>query len=390
MHLSAIRGHSVLVTLAIATASPLSAQVTGSFDIGSGTMRVGQETPSGIFRLAPTLELRTLALLLSADGDFAGHTEGGWQTTGKLRSVVRQRVGQLLELSLGAEGGWSHTRWGRSAGGWLGEGRATLRNGRQGFTLALGSGHSFVPGGTQPLSRLEAGGWSKFGRLDVGLWLKRTGLTAPSDESSGNPRDTLQVGAGQRTLQDHYTDAEATLGWTHGSLALEAGAGRRFGKAVRFTSWYVRGLLQLTSRVGLVATSGQFPVDVVSGLPSGSFTTLSMRINLRNDSPRTRPSVSTPISRSGFFEARRDDQNRTRISVLVPDAQAVEMMGSFSDWEPVLLVPDGSGQWVLRMYLRPGLHEVNIRINGGPWMVPAGLPSVDDDLGGRVGVFLVE
>jgi hypothetical protein len=388
----------LLAVTAVVSGSPfrlLDAQSRGHIDAGSGTMRLGSETPFGVVRVAPSFQLNSSRFAFAGEADFAGHTEHGWQTNGHLRAAVRQRFSGSVEAHLGVEGGLSRTRWGRGAGGWLGGGRLQVGSDLRGFALGLGSGHTFTSGGSQPLSRIEAGGWGRVGRVDIGVWLKRTGLKVPgSDPSSdGNPADTIRLGeeSTRRTLQDHYTDVEATIGWTRGNLALEAGAGRRFGKAFQFTSWHVRALYQVTSRVALIASSGQFPVDVVSGLPSGGFTTFSMRFNLRNDPP-TSSTGELARSRAKWqaFSATAAGDGNHLILVRVPGANAVEMMGDFTDWSPVLLVPDGPDMWRLRMRIPAGLHEINMRVDGGPWMVPAGLTAVDDGLGGRVGIFSLE
>lgn len=384
---------AVLFWITDAVSGAAFAQVAGHIDAGSGTMRTGSESPFGIVRLSPTFQLTGSRLLISTEGDFAGHTEHGWQTRGHLTARLRQNVFGALEAQLGVESGVSRTRWGRSAGGWLGEGRLRLGSERRGLALGLGSGHSFASGGSQPLSRIEAGGWSRVGRFDLGFWLKRTGLTVPGSQTDDRePADTLQVGGagGRRLIQDHYTDIEASLGWARGSLALEAGAGRRFGKSIRFTSWYVRALYQLTPRVALVASSGQFPVDLVSGLPSGGFTTLSMRFNLRDEGSSHRVDRSTVAQRGRLFSATRSEDGTHLIAIRLPPATVVEMMGDFTDWTPVLLVPGDEGEWRLRMRISPGVHEVNVRVDGGAWMVPPGLTAVDDGLGSRVGLFSLE
>jgi hypothetical protein len=296
-----------------------------------------------------------------------------------------------LEARLGVESGASRTRWGKNAGGWLGTARMQMGNERHGMILGLGSGHSFTSAGSQPLSRFEAGGWSRLGRFDLGFWVRRTGLTVPGSvqQDDRSPVDTLHLGgAGRRTLRDHYTDIETTVGWTRGSLALEAGAGRRFGQIFRFTSWYLRALYQVTPRVALVASSGQFPVDVVSGLPSGGFTTLSMRFNLRQDTP-VRPHFRVAGRGRPFSTTPAGDGTHV-IEVRLPQATVVELMGDFTDWKPVLLVPGEGDLWRLRMRIAAGIHEVNVRVDGGTWIVPPGLTSVDDGLGGRVGIFSLE
>jgi hypothetical protein len=387
----------LLALSALLPLRPAAAQVAGYLDAGSGSMRLGSENPYNIFRLAPSIRLATPSLRLAAEGDYAGHTEHGWQTTGSIQAAARRRYG-LLELRLGMEGGWSRTRWGRSAGGWLGEGRLQAGTEKRGFALILGSGQSISRDGTQPLTRIQAGGWGRLGRVDFGFWLKRTGLSVPGDQTLGQERgDSLVSGGkdtdteGRRSLQDHYTDAQVNLGWSHRAVSFEAGAGRRFGKTVRVTSWYLKGLYQVSSRLALVATTGQFPVDVVSGLPSGSFTTLSMRFNLRSDPPALR-APDFAFSRPGrqAFKATPEADGTYLLMLQVPGARTVEVMGDFTDWKAVLLVPDSGEWWRLRMRIPPGMHEMNLRVDGGPWEVPAGLTGVDDGLGGRAGIFTLE
>ena len=389
-----MRTPALALLLSVAGAAPgAEAQIAGHLDAGSGTMRTGSESPFGIVRISPSLHFNSSHFLLSADGDFAGHTEHGWQSIGRLTASARQPLGSLLEARLGIEGGASRTRWGRSAAGVLGQARLHLGTDERGVILGLGTGHSFTSGGSEPLSRIEAGGWSRVGRFDLGFWLKRTGLSVPGVESDDRtPVDTLEVGGeGRRTVQDHYTDIEASIGWARGNLAFEAGAGRRFGKTIQFNSWYVRGLYQITSRVALVASSGQFPVDVVSGLPSGAFTTFSMRFNLKKDPPALpgRHLSNARAARQNFSATSAGDGTHL-IVLLVPNASVVELMGDFTDWTAVMLVPDDNDVWRLRMRIPAGLHEINMRVDGGEWQVPPGLTEVDDGLGGKAGRFITE
>jgi len=36
------------------------------------------------------------------------------------------------------------------------------------------------------------------------------------------------------------------------------------------------------------------------------------------------------------------------------------------------------------------VYRVNLRVDGGPWIVPPGLPSVVDEFGGAVGILTIE
>jgi hypothetical protein len=375
----------------------LRAQVRGYLDAGSGTMHSGSESPFGIVRVAPSFQVTTARFTVAGNGNFAGHTEHGWQSAGHLEAEVRQPLFGLLETRVGVLGAASRTRWGRSAGGWLGNARVQWGTPSRGFLLGLGAGQTLASSGAQPLSRIEAGGWSRLGRIDLGFWLKRTGLFAPgsSVQDNRNPTDTLGAGGApgtRRLLQDHYTDIEASVGWSHRNLAIEAGAGRRIGKAFRYTSWHIQVLYQVTNRVALVANSGQFPVDIVSGLPAGGFATLSMRLNLRDDAPlRVIPTLPTPsVGSIADFRASAQEDGTHLILVRVPRASVVELMGDFTDWTPILLVPGEDDTWRLRMHIPAGIHEVNLRVDGGSWTVPPGLTGVDDNFGGKAGRFVIE
>jgi hypothetical protein len=64
-------------------------------------------------------------------------------------------------------------------------------------------------------------------------------------------------------------------------------------------------------------------------------------------------------------------------------------MGDFTDWKPEPLIAVGNGRWTLSKALTAGVHHLNIRFDGGPWLVPSGVSAVDDGFGGRVGLLVV-
>jgi hypothetical protein len=39
--------------------------------------------------------------------------------------------------------------------------------------------------------------------------------------------------------------------------------------------------------------------------------------------------------------------------------------------------------------MTPGTHRVNVRVNGDTWTAPPGMPTVDDEFNGRVGIIVV-
>jgi hypothetical protein len=69
-------------------------------------------------------------------------------------------------------------------------------------------------------------------------------------------------------------------------------------------------------------------------------------------------------------------------------AGRVELMGDFTEWQPVSLAPVGDG-WTARMKVAPGARQVMLRIDGGEWKPPPNLSLTDDGFGGKVGLIVV-
>jgi len=58
-----------------------------------------------------------------------------------------------------------------------------------------------------------------------------------------------------------------------------------------------------------------------------------------------------------------------------PEAQRVELVGSFNDWRPgeiVLQGPDATGHWRATVRLPPGRHEYLFLVDGRKWVVDPG------------------
>ncbi len=64
-------------------------------------------------------------------------------------------------------------------------------------------------------------------------------------------------------------------------------------------------------------------------------------------------------------------------------------MGDFTEWKAQPLIALGGGRWAHAVALSRGLHYLNVRFDGGAWMVPSGAVAVDDGFGGVVGLVVV-
>jgi hypothetical protein len=66
-----------------------------------------------------------------------------------------------------------------------------------------------------------------------------------------------------------------------------------------------------------------------------------------------------------------------------------ELMGDFTEWQAVALTRVEAGRYQYVVRLPTGLYRFNIRVDGGSWIVPAGVDVVNDEFGGQAGVLVV-
>jgi hypothetical protein len=84
----------------------------------------------------------------------------------------------------------------------------------------------------------------------------------------------------------------------------------------------------------------------------------------------------------------RIDMQRVALVISAPTATRLELMADFTDWQPVSLDRAGSG-WRLERAISAGLHQVSLRIDGGPWIAPSNLPRADASAEAGVGLLTV-
>jgi hypothetical protein len=153
--------------------------------------------------------------------------------------------------------------------------------------------------------------------------------------------------------------------------------------------WHADGAWHLTPTMALTGAIGRYPPIVTTGMPGGRYATLSLRLAVGGGGPAAIPADAPSRPRLAFL-ARRLGPTRVLIAVTAPDARTVELMGDFTEWRPVALAPAGPDRWEIVLPLRPGVHQANVRFDGGVWQVPPATTPVGDEFGGTVGVFVVE
>ncbi len=82
-----------------------------------------------------------------------------------------------------------------------------------------------------------------------------------------------------------------------------------------------------------------------------------------------------------------------RFSYYAPSATNISIVGSFNRWSPGhdrLTGPDKRGIWSIILPLPPGHYEYRFVVNNTGWVLDPSAPFVDDGLGDRNSLFVVE
>jgi hypothetical protein len=74
------------------------------------------------------------------------------------------------------------------------------------------------------------------------------------------------------------------------------------------------------------------------------------------------------------------------LEVEAPRARSVEVASDVNAWEPVALMRAGDGHWAGSIAAGPGTLRILMRIDGGAWQPPPGLPVAHEPTTGDVGI----
>jgi hypothetical protein len=236
-------------------------------------------------------------------------------------------------------------------------------------------------------SRREAGGMWGRGVEAAGWWRASQSLFTASLRNEWSAAQ-LFLGPGRKnvigTIPVHFAegslgaqiDGARTAWWLSATVRGDPGADRTVD-----AGFIASAVLRLSvSRDFVISATRQLPdfergADAVQALSVGfrfhQATTLAARV------VRARPTIQIA-----------GDSSSRSLRVRAPGARRVEVMGDFTEWEPIELAADGD-VFSRAVSLTPGTHRVLLRIDGGEWLPAANTPAVDDDLGGRVGLLVV-
>jgi len=195
--------------------------------------------------------------------------------------------------------------------------------------------------------------------------------------------------AGDVPLRGTLTIARAAVRWEGERLAFESTGGLTLSLVGTPRRWASAGIrARLTPRLSAFATLGSQDRSNYVVPPTESPGT-SVGIEIAQGHPdELRPLVDRAALSD--WTVRRVDSGTYALGVRAPSARLVEIAGDFTDWQPVTLERTGYERWQFVTPLPPGLHRVNLRVDGGAWCSPPGVPATVDGFGGNSGQIVVE
>jgi hypothetical protein len=362
------RGFALLVAAGTGIA-PLPAQTRASLGVGIGTVRTEGGSSFSSANLSPVVRYTAPNFVLQGSGFVASLPAGVWAGHGRLyfwgatpRLVDRWRLGVegILTGTTFSDGSWT------SAAHGLGE--LVWSSPSWGFGLGAGPSTGWIANDVAPrfvaLHTRERAWWRPGGRTSGTEWA-----------FAAEP--THFVGA-------WFTDLSASVALERGpavlSLATDARVSSVYGSTGAGSAFLQ---LWVAPTVSLELGGGSYLREPYQGFPRGGFVSIGVRIGA------TRPAARGGTARrwAPLLPERRGDS--LVVHFRFPGVRSVAIAGDWNGWTTVPLRSLGGDLWEGTLALARGLYHFNILVDGHDWVVPSGVATVPDGLGGMVAVLLV-
>ena len=351
----------VLLVAASTHAAPAVAQVDGSVGVGAGTVRYPGGTSFGSAILSPSARYTSAALGADLSSSIASLPGGAWAGLGLMNlSAVTKQLGVEASFAGTTVTGSGPTAAAHAVG--------ELRWSGTTWGAALGAGPSTgLISGAPPVTALHT---------RARLWWR------PTDSAAST---TVQVSVEPTHFPDGwFTDASAGATFERGRAVVSLWTVARLSSTYASSaagSAYLQVFVR--PRVSLELGGGSSLSEPYQGLPRAGFITLGVRFHR---SPRPPPQTAASQWAPLVPEPRGDS---LVVRFRMPDARSVAIAGDWNAWQPVRLRPLGDDVWEGMLVLRRGLYHFNLQVDGSDWVVPNGVATVPDGLGGMVAVLVV-
>ncbi len=354
----------------------MAAQTSGILELSVSAVRYEGFLGSGAGSVGATIRHDTPRVSAGAQASLLIFESGNQILHGTLAAAWLAPVARRIHAEFSGSAGVARYADAPRYGHIMGRVRLHLSNGLQGAWAGGASGRSFVGGAAETPLELAAGAWTTMRGLAVGATVSRTWLADIA-----------------------FSDVAATARARPGFLEMNASVGARlWDEGAGSGLWgNVRAHVRLTRRIAVLVQGGNYPADPVKGVLAARYVTAGLRLTAFPGTPAPAPALTralrrTPSSAEGAqvrlqLAASAGDVRTFRVHAT--QGTVVELMGDFTDWRPVRLAEASPGIWEITLRVPPGIHRVNVRVDGGPWLVPLGTRTQQDDFGGAVGILVI-
>jgi hypothetical protein len=143
----------------------------------------------------------------------------------------------------------------------------------------------------------------------------------------------------------------------------------------------------LTPRIAIEASGGNYLRDPFQGLPRAGFIAGGIRVFTAR-----RAALAAPVPPRAELQplvATHRGGDTVVVRFRMPGAHTVAIAGSWNDWKPDTLQGLGGDIWEAALRLSPGTYYFNLVVDGSDWVVPAGVATISDGMGGQIAVLNV-
>jgi len=366
------------------------------------------DVPGSSFRLAPTFTLDGQRGVLTG-GVMGSSTEiearyraarlaGAWV----FDPIKRLPIELKASVSHRGGAGWTDRGLGRV------EGRLHFAAPTAGAWMGLATEQAYgLTGqmGERPL--IGFGAWTRNRGLTLSLDLEqRSGLLPEAVPSRPDPPDSTRAnppgspvgvadgpagpGVRNQLMRVALTTTRVAMHWQSNRLEFESVAGVTLSLARGPRRWaQATAAYAVAPNLAAFATFGSRDPELYLIEPAETpRATCGVRLSQWRSATLETPLVARAAATR--WRAKRISQESWTFEVRAPGARMVEMTGDFTRWESIQLQHLGGDRWSTIQILEPGVHQVNIRVDGGAWVPPPGAPTRVDGFGGTTGVVVAE
>jgi len=341
----------------------LAAQRQASVGVGTGVVRYAGGSSFSALTVSPAAQSLSISRYLAGNGSVSLLEAGVWASQG--RGDVWSALAHLGNTRVAVSGTVGFST--RSDGVAAGSGSALVEAVRSDFAIGAG----VVSGVIQHESGVGAF------RLRGRAWWQ---LGAPT-QLSFSTEATRFLGA-------WYTDVVGGLSFDGSRIVGSVWLSSRLSKTYGSTGAAIATLQYfLTPSLAVEASGGNYLRDPFQGLPTAGFITGGIRFFATRRALAPRVPTAAQVLQPLVAQHRSGDTVVVRFHMT--GARSVAIAGNWNAWKPEALSGVGDDIWEAALLLPGGTYYFNLVVDGKEWVVPGGVATISDGMGGLVAVLNV-